>query len=1093
MTKKPRHILTTNGEYRITDYNQAEPFANMFPGIAGLWGTPLWLFWMNRGQAVATFGAANKDGAIVEFNGAANHARRLGTEGFRTFLKLKGPDETQVNHECFQINAPESCQQTLTHDASSLWLTETSEELGLHVEVRYYPLPNEDFPALVRVLRITNRGSTPLDVESLDGLPLMVPHGINHFVLKNMICISDANSLVRNVENHIPFFGVKALPSDDSESNFPEAGNFYMTLNSTSGDLCPMVVDASTIFGPQRDLAIPQAFYETPQFKIPHPQETVCQTPCAFSHATFQLAPGQTQEFHSLIGKAENIEALPSIRERFQKASAFKCKEKENQQEIDRVGSLLHFVTGQPRFDQFVAQTHLDNTLRGGLPLTLKGDDKRFVFHVYSRKHGDIEREYNLFQLDPCFLSQGNGNFRDVNQNRRNDIWLNPLVGENTLLLFWNALQLDGFNPLHYQGSRFQVTERPAAYSSLIEITDEKSTELLLDFLCAPFSPGALFTFLRDHHISIDLPHAEILSRILAHCEKSEEFEFEVGYWLDHWMYNIDLLESYLAIYPDRLEGLLLDHSKFLYYDPLVSVWPRSKKYKLNDKGELRLKRAPMSEIPGKKDLMAERTERRHAVRNQQGRGSIHHCGLIEKMLCLIVNKMASVSPSGMGIEMDGGRPGWCDSVNGLPALFGAGMPEAYQLRYLIRTLQGWLCLPALRDYSHEFPEEIYDFISELSEILNTWKNAPNEETRDFICWDEANTLKEAYRLQISLGLSGVLKKISTKEVTVFLERAALRLDTGNQRAQHPSSGLPLTYVTHQACLDTTNDTGDFKITGFHEHRFAPFLEGPAYAMKTGTTLAAKTLHQKIETSSLYDEGQKMFKCNYGLENETPEQGRTHSFAKGWLENESIFVHMHYKYVLALLKSGLHAEFYKAFEDGLPIHRDPSVYGRSPLENGSFIPPAGHGRQSNIGRVFQARLTGANAELVSIFLILAFGPKPFRMVDNELVLAFEPLLKGDAFTQRVTTRQIERFDAPALHLEIPENAVAMSFLGNTTVVYHNPHRGDTFGEHAVSPQRLELTYHKENFKEEISSGQLRGDLALAVREGKVAQIDVYLN
>lgn len=235
-----------------------------------------------------------------------------------------------------------------------------------------------------------------------------------------------------------------------------------------------------------------------------------------------------------------------------------------------------------------------------------------------------------------------------------------------------------------------------------------------------------------------------------------------------------------------------------------------------------------------------------------------------------------------------------------------------------------------------------------------------------------------------------------------------------------------------------------------------------------------------------------MFKCNTGLERETPEQGRTHSFAKGWLENESIFVHMHYKYVLALLKSGLHEAFYKAFEDGLPIHRDPAIYGRSPLENGSFIPPSGHGRQSNIGRVFQARLTGANAELVSIFLILAFGPTPFRMVGKTLVLAFEPLLRGEAFTKRATTRRIERFDAPPLTLKVPPNAVAVSFLGNSTVVYHNPSRRDTFGKHPVRPQRMALTYRQDNRCEEVSAGVLRGDMALAVRQGKVARIDVFL-
>ena len=37
--------------------------------------------------------------------------------------------------------------------------------------------------------------------------------------------------------------------------------------------------------------------------------------------------------------------------------------------------------------------------------------------------------------------------------------------------------------------------------------------------------------------------------------------------------------------------------------------------------------------------------------------------------------------------------------------------------------------------------------------------------------------------------------------------------------------------------------------------------------------------------------------------------GRSRVFAPGWLENESIFLHMHYKFLLETLRSGLAAEF----------------------------------------------------------------------------------------------------------------------------------------------------------------------------------------
>ena len=66
---------------------------------------------------------------------------------------------------------------------------------------------------------------------------------------------------------------------------------------------------------------------------------------------------------------------------------------------------------------------HLDNLLRGGYPLMLgTSEEDAKPYHIYSRIHGDTERDYNNFQLEQSVFSQGPGNFRDVNQNRRCDV-----------------------------------------------------------------------------------------------------------------------------------------------------------------------------------------------------------------------------------------------------------------------------------------------------------------------------------------------------------------------------------------------------------------------------------------------------------------------------------------------------------------------------------------------------------------------------------------------------------------------------------------------------------------------------------------------
>ena len=48
-------------------YQKQKPFAGFLPGIAGKEGLPMWVFYVNRGQAISTFGVRDKNGEISEF------------------------------------------------------------------------------------------------------------------------------------------------------------------------------------------------------------------------------------------------------------------------------------------------------------------------------------------------------------------------------------------------------------------------------------------------------------------------------------------------------------------------------------------------------------------------------------------------------------------------------------------------------------------------------------------------------------------------------------------------------------------------------------------------------------------------------------------------------------------------------------------------------------------------------------------------------------------------------------------------------------------------------------------------------------------
>ena len=87
------------------------------------------------------------------------------------------------------------------------------------------------------------------------------------------------------------------------------------------------------------------------------------------------------------------------------------------------------------------------------------------VYHAFSRIHGDLERDYNNFVIEPSYWSQGPGNFRDVNQNRRCDVMQLPAVHDFNIRQFLSYIQHDGYNIV---GSRWRRTRSPdPAHSSL--------------------------------------------------------------------------------------------------------------------------------------------------------------------------------------------------------------------------------------------------------------------------------------------------------------------------------------------------------------------------------------------------------------------------------------------------------------------------------------------------------------------------------------------------------------------------------------------------------------------------------------------------
>ncbi|MFH0876924.1 MAG: hypothetical protein V1863_01695 [Candidatus Omnitrophota bacterium] len=1085
-----KYRLEPSGAFVIENYNLAKPWASFFPGIAGCFGIPLWAFYVNRGQCIASVGIRSKDEAILEFLPANKAYQLVSGQGFRTFVKVRRKNKT-VTYEPFgnrQIGTSGCPENKMVISAHELSLLERNSDLGLEIEVCYFPLPGEPFGALVREVTFRNLSKAPASFEVLDGASAVVPYGVNNFFLKEMSRTIEAWMSVDHPAGGLAVYKLTTDPRDTAQVAFIRGGHFYAALSQNhSQERPPVVVDPSLVFGPVCDFSTPLKFFTAKAFRCPTQQTAKNKTPCAFSHLRFALGPSAEHKIISLLGHVFDVGDIKKYRIDKMDAAFVSKKKAQNQALIEGVTDRVFTASGIPAFDLYVRQTYLDNVLRGGLPHSVSVGDRQKIVYVFSRKHGDLERDYNRFMISPTFFSEGEGNYRDMNQNRRSDIFFNPLLGEKNIVDFMNLIQLDGYNPLVFRGDRFVIGETDFFQSSLAQKFHERDVKKIAHIVAHPFALGDFLHYVSENKIFLSCTPEELVKGILEVARSSEEAAFGEGYWTDHWTYNTDLLESFQALYPDRMFWLLFEKNDFTYYDTHVFVKPRRQRMVLQH-GEVRQYHA-LGHDEEKNAYILKRHADKNKVRIHGGQGDLLRTTLLEKLLCVVANKLATLDPFGVGVEMEADKPNWYDALNGLPGLFGSSLSETFELKRLILWIRKTLeSLGVGPDRRISLIVELYEFLVGLKSLLAAKAN-------DFDFWDKANALKEAYRFKVRRGVAEPpARSITVGEMVEFFELALEKCNAGIAKGLDPQTGLCTTYFTHRVLeYDiVTEDDGKHAVLPqkFEQVKLPLFLEGFVHALRTESD-KAKALYQAVKASPLYDRKLKMYKVNASLAKESYELGRAKAFTAGWLENESVWLHMEYKFLLELLKNGLYEEFTKEFFQILVCFQKPSVYGRSILENSSFIVSSVHPDASLHGTGFVARLSGSTAELIHMWRLMNMGHEPFGVnAQGELSLRFRPVLCGRFFTKK-RCRGSVWVNGVSVNVSLEANTYTFLFLGRTLVTYHNLARKNTFGPQAALPVRLEL-WQKDKVVVEVAGNECRAPYAAMVRDGKIDRIDVWL-
>jgi len=1026
--------------YQIENYGKKSAFASFLPGISGVRGIPLWCYYVNRGQGVVSFGIENKDHAIMEFYPAHQAYQTVKVTGFRTFIKKDGA-VLEPFHD-------ESIPHSMFISMNGLGIEERNETEGLLTRVSYFTLPGEQIGALVRKICVRNIVKKMVHLEILDGMPACIPYGIDHEGIKTMGQTLKAWMQVDRVGD-IPYMKARASTADSATVTEIRGGNFSIG-SLADGTRLKTITDPKVIFSYDLSLQNPVAFQSHSVRELEQAAEiSENLVPCCFYGVEVDLQPGEETVLYELTGQVGSKELLQQFAQNRLDAAYYDRK----QQEADNLAVQLcrHICTktADKNFDAYCQYTYLDNVLRGGYPIPLAPDK---IFYVYSRKHGDLERDYNYFSMLPEFYSQGNGNFRDVSQNRRCDTFFTPTVGDENIRTFYSLIQPDGYNPLGVEKVTYQLDAQ--AIDTIFQDSPQDLRKYFGETLTKPFTPGALYRELERLEGTLEDREAAF-HRAMELAWGVVNGKFIEGYWSDHWTYNLDLLENYLAVFPEKEEELLYA-KKYTYYRPQAAVRKRAQRC-VRTKGGIRQYRAlDRLDVPDGSWL-----------RSDYGDGNVIYVTLMEKLLMLSVTKFTTLDAYGMGVEMEGGKPGWYDALNGLPGLFGSSVAESCELaRHLKYTIQ------ALRRYPREVEmlAELAEFIGQTQRIVSQEKTALMGGGKVLSFWNQANDAKESYREKIYQGVTGDTAVIQSSVLADILEGWYEAVRAGIAKACDMGGGICPTYFTYT--VTSYQEEGKAVCPLDFEVQPVPlFLEGPVRYLKLDNTAAAKKkLYGLVKQSDLYDRKLSMYKVNASLEKASFELGRARAFTPGWLENESIWLHMEYKYLLELLKSGMYEAFFEDFHNAAVPFMDAVVYGRSIYENSSFIASSKNPDSTCHGKGFVARLSGSTVEFLNMWQIMMFGKNPFYMENGELILKPEPAIPSYLIEENGT--------------------VEAAFLGETTVVYHTEEKKDYIpGAYQVTECTL---VYDDGSRLHMGQARLNGKLARDVRDGRVREMHITL-
>jgi hypothetical protein len=387
--------------------------------------------------------------------------------------------------------------------------------------------------------------------------------------------------------------------------------------------------------------------------------------------------------------------------------------------------------------------------------------------------------------------------------------------------------------------------------------------------------------------------------------------------------------------------------------------------------------------------------------------------------------------------------------------LFGSGVSELFELHKLLTFLV---------NQTQNLQPTTTEVLSPLSTLLNRMTDI------DFNIFNDRMSALEDYRDAIEQPLS--TESVPYDLVQTVLNKMKAHLD--QTLVHYETLDIMPTYITYEAkdyqVLREEGDVAFVDVTSFKSNPVPLFLEANArYLKSVASKEKAVALHKEVKSSDIYDDKLKMFKTSAPLDHASYELGRIKAFTAGWLERESIFLHMTYKYLLGLIVSGAYDDFYEAIQTNMICFLDETVYGRSTLENSSFLASSKNPDPRLHGQGFVARLSGSTAEMISMWRYMFLGKNIFTYDGESLSFQLKPNLKSTWFNGNILTTTL---------------------FSTIHVIYEYQGKKDTFDDDVYVSQ-YELIDDKGT-THMIEDENVTGSFAEKIRNKEIKQIKVVL-